>query len=432
MRRIVLSICIIGITVFEGQAVATEGGGCRTLSPDNIVSCALRANPAVRREQAGVQAAEGRVLAARPWVPSNPALVLTGARRRGSAAETATGAEPTAWNWTATLSQELEIAGQRGARRDAAQAEVRAAQKSAVVTEREVAALAWLRYFEVLAGEEALDLARKLETIGARMATVSRARADQGVLSPVEADMAEATAIALTRARQSAQRELEQSRAALLSLVGGDPAAETLRIEGPLAPMGSAGRATREMLARVARTRPEVEVARAEAQTFEARSDVFRRARVPNPSVSIFAQNDGFDEKVLGVGIGIPIPIPGIGRTYAGEIAEGRALSQRAAAEADRLEREFRLEAVLAARDYESRRIELQSFSPERLVRADARLREMATEIELGRLAVRDAVLAQQTLIALLRSHLEAKRALCMASVEVVRVFGLPFDGGTK
>jgi cobalt-zinc-cadmium efflux system outer membrane protein len=44
-------------------------------------------------------------------------------------------------------------------------------------------------------------------------------------------------------------------------------------------------------------------------------------------------------------------------------------------------------------------------------------------------LAVRDAVLAQQTLIELLQANVAAKRALCIASVELARAVGLRLDG---
>jgi len=38
-------------------------------------------------------------------------------------------------------------------------------------------------------------------------------------------------------------------------------------------------------------------------------------------------------------------------------------------------------------------------------------------------------VLAQQALIELLQAHLAAKRALCIASVELARAVGLALDG---
>jgi cobalt-zinc-cadmium efflux system outer membrane protein len=54
----------------------------------------------------------------------------------------------------------------------------------------------------------------------------------------------------------------------------------------------------------------------------------------------------------------------------------------------------------------------------------------MAQEIAAGRMAVRDAVVTQQTMIELLQANVTAKRALCIASVNLARTVGLPLDRG--
>jgi hypothetical protein len=61
-------------------------------------------------------------------------------------------------NWYATLSQEIEIAGQRGARERAADAEREAQEKAVARTDREVAAAAWRAYFEAIAGRDEVSL----------------------------------------------------------------------------------------------------------------------------------------------------------------------------------------------------------------------------------------------------------------------------------
>jgi cobalt-zinc-cadmium efflux system outer membrane protein len=162
----------------------------------------------------------------------------------------------------------------------------------------------------------------------------------------------------------------------------------------------------------------------------ELRADTLRRSRIPNPTVSAFIQNDGFNERVLGVGVALPIPLPGmVGRTYVGEIAEAEAHGRRAGAERDWAARQVNLEADVALNAYETRRAEVDAFTSEKTARAEETLRALGQEIEAGRLAVRDAIFAQQTLIELLLANVAAKRALCIASVHLARAVGIALDG---
>lgn len=146
--------------------------------------------------------------------------------------------------------------------------------------------------------------------------------------------------------------------------------------------------------------------------------------------MSLFAQNDGFNERVFGGGISFPIPLPGnVGRTYLGEISEAEALARRAATDRARVEREIRLEVATATQRFLSLGKEVEAFTPERVTRAEASLVSLGQEVDAGRLAVRDAVVAQQTLIELLRGNLEARRAWSLASVDLAHALGLPLEG---
>ena len=102
-------------TVAERRACAGQ------VTRSSLVACALAASPDlhVEREAAGILA--GRRQSAGTLLPSNPVLALTGARR--SSPGTDRGA---VFNWSASLSQEIELAGQRSSRVRAADAEQQA------------------------------------------------------------------------------------------------------------------------------------------------------------------------------------------------------------------------------------------------------------------------------------------------------------------
>ncbi len=378
----------------------------------------------LRGESQSLEALAGRRVAVSSWLPSNPVLAFTGGRRTGAT----TGESVT--NWSATLSQEFEIAGQRGARRRVVDAEVDAQQQRKAVRARDIAAFALTTFYDNLAAKEEIKLTRRLEASGVALGAATRGRADIGVGVPAEADAAEATALRLTQARMSAELRFAQANGTLATLLGRDPQAGTVAVDGELLPLASSA-LVRTSHERGADERPEVKALVADQRADEARAEGFRRARIPNVTVSATAQNDGFDERVFGVGVSLPIPLPQpIGRTYAGEIAQLEALSRRGATVAEAASRELRLELVTAARAYESRRSERGMFTPERIERAERTLADLADEIRGGRLGLRDALITQQALIELLRAELETRRALCVASVELARAANLSLERG--
>ncbi len=421
---IVLSVMV---AVPVRVALAEKQSSCLTISRATLVPCALAAGLAIRREHRDKEVRDARVVAARRLVPSNP--VLSGSLAHREAA----GTNLAATNWTASLSQEFELAGQRGARLRAADGEVLAQRWRIAATERETAAYAWLAYFEVVAAREELVLAERLEQSAKLMAKAARARADQGLLSEVDADVVEATLVRIQQSRVQATARLRSSQSMLTTITGGDPSAPQAQVvQGDLSPLAGVDALSQSAIDRIKRGRPEVQALREEERAFEARASLYRRARVPNPTVSLFAQNDGYNERVYGVGLAFPIPLPAIGRTYAGEIAEAEAEARRTSTERERIARDAGLELVRAAQDLEAKKEELALFTDERAAKAERALIDIVKEIEGGRLSVRDAVVAQDRLIELLRAKIDVKHSLCVASVTLSRTAGVPLERGAR
>ncbi len=418
--------CSIATFTFGGDVSAEEAADCSTkIVRENVVPCALTASLTVRGEQKAVDALQGRRMASGFLLPSNPVLALSGGRR------SATGTAPDATNWSASLSQEVELAGQRASRVRAAEASLVAQQKRVVLSKRDTAVLAWSAFFETLAAREQQRLTERLLATTERMAVAARARAEKGLSASLDADLADAATLRLLQVKLAADRSVAVTIAHLASLLGRD-VPSGLIVEGDLFPIvGLPGLpdASPTSLAE----RPEVQVAETERSAMLARAEAYRRYRVPNPTVSVFVQNDGFNERVLGLGVALPIPLPApLGRTYAGEIAEADALAQRAGIDRTRVERELRLEIADASETYKAHRLAVESMTPERLKRAEDSLRDLQAEIETGRLAVREALPAQQTLIELLQTNIAERRALCLASVDLARALGVPLEGGAR
>lgn len=415
---------VLAVTLSTYASSASAEDCASRVTRANVVACALAASTSLRVAQADIEIADGRKNAASPLLPANPTLSLAAARRSADGVASVT-------NWDARLSQEVEIGGQRGVRRDAAQAEVEARKSGSLLVRREVAADAWIAFFDVLSAQEEQALAAHLLTSSQIVSAAAHVRAEKGVIAPIDADVAEAATTRVYQAKLAADRRLAEATAVLASLMGTDPNQSAVTADGALAPLAGIDVAAASLSASAPSNRLEVRVLDAERRSFELRADAYRRTRIPNPTVSVFAQNDGFDERVLGVGLSFPIPLPGnVGRTYNGEIAESEAFAKRAAAESQRIKRDIRLEVVVAAEAYASRKKEVDAFPPEKTRRAEESLKSLGEEIEAGRLSIRDAVVTEQALIELMQASVVARRAWCLASIDLALATGAPLEGG--
>ena len=391
---------------------------CLELSRENVARCSREASLEQRAGEAAVRAASGRVQASDPWFASNPELELSGSRRRAPG--------ESALNWSASLGLELEIAGQRGLRREAAMAEREAERHGVEANARETASAAFRFYFEILAAREQRRLLEGLVATTTRVFEAARAAADRGATAGIDAEVADSARIAVLQRAATAARAEGLATVSLANLVGLLPPQQP-RVTGALEPFASAERVPQ---AASLPDSPEALAFVAEKRAFSVRANSLRRSRVPNPRLSVFVQREGFNEDVLGIGLSLPLPLPEpVGRTFAGQIAENEAFSERAALLAENSRRTRRTELSRALVDYQIAREVAQAFSAERAVRAQQTLDNLSSEVQAGRVSIRDAMVLRGPLLDLLLGAIEARKSLCLASLEVVRTAGLAFEG---
>jgi cobalt-zinc-cadmium efflux system outer membrane protein len=331
------------------------------------------------------------------------------------------------------LSQELEIAGQRGARLDAADAVAAAQARRVGVAEQEVAAGALTSYYEALAAQEGLRFATDLARMAETLATFAEARAKEALLAGVEADVARAEATRIGLVRFEAERRLADSRAALAVLLDVDPANLTLQSALPTAtPATLAGGSLEEQALRL---RGEVAAAEMERQVLERRLALVRRERVPNVTLSAFAERGEINDRILGIGLSVPIPLPSpVGRTRAGEIAETLAQIRAAESSVELVRRRVRLEVARASSALRARRGAAGLFASDLLARARTDLSSLREAIASRQLSLREGLLWQRSLIELLQADIEARLGRALAWVELRRVVGIPLasQGGAR
>jgi cobalt-zinc-cadmium efflux system outer membrane protein len=420
----VVAATISTATVIDSTPAAGEEAGCARVTRANLVSCALAASLAAEVERHGVDAARGREEAARPLLPSNPVLSGWVARRSASGFESDT-------NWSLNLSQEIEISGERAARLRSAAFGRSAQEQVLVATKRQAAAEAWRAYFDALANDEALRLVRRLSETAQRVAVSSKAASDRGLVSGVDADVADASFVRIENQRIAAEGRASRAKAVLASAMGLGQG-RSFEVTGALEPLALPGGPDTATPA-ISDDRPELRALEAEARSERERASMFRRSRVPSPKVSVFVERDGFAERVLGAGLALPIPLPHpLGRTASGEIAEAESLEQMATSRARRVRRDLERDLAGARAAYEASRADVALYTPERKARAEQGLASMAAQIESGRLGIRDAIVAQEALVGLLIAELDARRRLCLSSVDLAYARGVALERGAR
>lgn len=402
VTRAVRPRLLCAVFVFSHVALAAEPD-CTTINRKNLVACAEAHSPLLGAALGSVRAAEGRREAARPFLPANPFVSGTFSARNGPDAK--------ALNWSVTVAQELELAGQSGLRVDAADRELAARGHEAAVVRADIAERAWRAWFDALAGKERVALASRIEQSCLAVSKTASGFATQGLASPIDAAVADAVAVRAGRARLDAQRDAATAEVRLRTLLGNVGRVE---LEGELEPLNAPGN---EVM------RPELLALEAQHRASAARVELMRRSVVPNATVSLFAQNDGFDEKVFGGGLAVPIPLPvPLGRYREGQESVGQAA--RAQSELENATRTLDSEKELARAEFQSALESRQFFTVERVTRAREGLGAIEQQVAAARLSVREALADQLVLIELLQSALDARHTLCAASVRLVRASG--------
>ena len=378
-----------------------------------VIGEALAKSPEVAAARAEEAGAEGVLAADARWVRENPSIEM----EYGTDAVTQDQGER---RLSVAISQQLQVAGQRGLRVERAEAALAAARARRRAVELSVAreaaesAAEWVRReAHVRLAEEVLTAARVLEQAAAR-------RFEVGDVPEMERNAA-----ALERARAEARAAQARAEAAgaraLMNRLLGRPASAPLEIM--LEDVAVPGEARAEL--------PELEAARAEAEAARAEVDLLRRERFPDPTVSLgYEQERRPEEHATGADLHtasmvvarLSFPLPLWNRNQ-GELAEARA--RRAAREAERESREREVEAErLSAREsYEAARTAEAALAAA-LPGVERNLSLVQRAYEVGELSLDALLLARDRAYAARGEAIDAAAALAQARAAFLRVSG--------
>jgi cobalt-zinc-cadmium efflux system outer membrane protein len=169
-------------------AALTARADAPPLTLERAWQLAEEANPTLKAAQAGVSAAEGQLADARGLLWNNPQLAAERSRR--SVPQPAQGNDIQR-EWRAEISQTLEIAGQHGYRRGAAEQDLSALKEQIEETRRQVRAEVEQKFVRVLALQTRATTEAELVGLIRDAAGAARKRFEAGEDTKLDANLAE-------------------------------------------------------------------------------------------------------------------------------------------------------------------------------------------------------------------------------------------------
>jgi cobalt-zinc-cadmium efflux system outer membrane protein len=328
-----------------------------TLDIEEAARRAADASPLVRRARAQLDAVAARKVEADLLLPSNPVVAA-------SVGPTWTDPTPNApgipsskvTGMTAHLEQTIEVAGQRGTRRDEVARAVDAARLRARVAENESRARARTAYVAALLAAAQLDAARRLEELATKLEGSVETRVATGAASDIDLRLATLERSRIQRDRFELVQAAGDALADLRHLLA-LPAETRLALSTPLAAPAGDVPPLEQALASARARRAELQALDAERGELDAALVRLGREALPSPTLFVDVERDRPGELFARAGIAIPLPFA---RRKQGEVATTRAARARVDVERTLGEAEVMLEVERAWREARNRRAQVE------------------------------------------------------------------------
>jgi cobalt-zinc-cadmium efflux system outer membrane protein len=318
--------------------------------------------------------------------------------------------------------QTVEIAGQRGTRRDVVSRAVRTAELRVDVARAETRARVRVAYVGGQLARARVQTAMEREALVTRLLDAVKARVAGGASSNVDLELAKLERGSAARARVDAQLAETEALAHLRRLVGLPPA-ETVVLEeagasprprsGDLADLVTRARAQRADLAAVVSSGEEID------------ADIIRLRRevIPSPTLFVDVERDLPGQYFVGGGLAIPIPVF---RRHQGELALARAERYRVDEERAVVERDVALEVERAFLAERAQREMVELLARDVLPAADAIITLMTEGWRAGKFDLFRLIQTSRDASEAKRLYLETLGLLWDSAIELDRAVGTP------
>ena len=433
MQRIqLMQACLLAIAALLGGVSAAtaqaRSPGRPEVAPRDTLSIslpeahrrALAQNPAFLGERQELGIARAQLTQARVYA-FNPELELQapGLGEHGVLGE-----------YEASLTQEIEWAGQKGLRIRGARYGLERAEAAVQDAARRTLAEVSNAYYAVLASEQRLTVARELVELGEQLVGVTRIQVREGEISVMEGNLAEIEAGRARAAVLAAERERTTALFELRRLLGIGPE-QAIQLQDAASDMPPPVTLDADSLVALALARrPDLAAWSQVVEQRETLTQLARREAIPNVRVGVFVEREETSVLASGVsgdpsvrgrlesprlGVGVSVPLPLFQRNQ-GAIEEQTALAEQARLTRQAAELTIRTEVRDAYQAYVAASEEHRVFEEDVLQPARMNQRLLDTALRAGKVGLPTLLLLRNQLLDAELSHwdswLEERRAL--------------------
>lgn len=369
----------------------------------------LEHHPRLRLLEAERIRLQGEVARARQWVPENPELAGAWTNRDGQG--------DTTNDWELSLSQRVEIAGQRGHRVDGAERRLDLLDGSLAALRVEVAASVHRAYAALAIAHARVGLAAEMVLLNDRLVAISRARLASGDVAEVDVALANLARSEALRRDLLEKRRMADARNAFASALGVErlPAVELVPMVPPLSPF-----ALDELEEQVA-NHPRLAALSGEEAAVQADLALARASRLPDLTVSAHVGEEEGSDTLVGVALSLPIPLF---HRHQEEVGRARARGVGLAAEVERVRGELWQEVTRAHSVLNTSLQELDLFATTILPGLDTHLRRILRAYELGEMDLTTLTVTQAQVVEARFDHLQVLLDAWQARIDLDRALG--------
>ncbi|TGM46175.1 TolC family protein [Leptospira vanthielii] len=426
---IVLSCLVyIYITFVPLRAESNDSYGFNCQKYNSIMElshCIVNKHPDFRIEEIKLREISGRKKIASYYFPSNPIFNSYVATRKGDSSGPAFLSGPTgANNFQVMVNQEIFTNGKREIAVQIADEEFKA-QVFRLESVRRILEFNVIkkitRYHYLHLEQEnslnSLNLVKELKKI-------SKARVNEGLSPGIDESLSESEEIRIFKIWNQTHRLSENAKSELEVLLGVPFEMDTIQIHHLVLPK-ELPKEKLDLIQMAMQMRPELSLSEKEIELSILRQNEVRRQKIPNVTLGAFAQNDGFNERVVGGMLSFPMTV---WRDYEGEtiVATSKIDSSKELKES--VSRNIKQEVLFALTNYLTLSEEIKLYDMQKMDRAETDLQNLQEAIRFGKIKIIDAINQQRILLQTKLNYLNTKSEFDLSQIELVRVLGLPSD----
>lgn len=384
------------------------------LTVEEAVQRAITHNPDLQTLRLEKETADGRLEKARLLLNNNP--TLAGNISQKDRPEEEGGGAFT--NYGFKLSQEFEIAGQRGARIEVAEKELARVKSDIHDKARILIAEVKYAFTKVLALKKKSGLAREIVQLNEELLGYTKIKLQAGDVSGLEVNLAEVELSKAKRELLLSEREYREALLALQGFLGLSPDS-SFAVQGDL-PSEAPVLPDKEVLKAALSRRPDATASVFEVEKTRAALKLAKKGASPNITLGGFYDRDE-GKNALGIELSIPLPLFDWKQA---EKKEAYASAEGAKIKAAGLKKAREREVEQVFNDLATVIEELSLFKKEIIVKAVENLNLLNLAFKEGKVGFFEVRLAQKDTIEAQFAYIEAQTKTQLALIAIEKTMG--------